>query len=266
MPRLQAAREAVTGAFRHRLLWLVQFVANLVLFGLFAGWLLIPVAKTWQLVLNALLAIFILIAVIALHAGTLNYFSDTRRMENAKFSEPFQRAIRHVVAIAACAAVFYLLWTLFDKAEFYQAQFPAYVRSILPVSLRRHASLEFLEAAFAWTIFAARWIAVPAFVLPFLMRAADLGFRGFGKSGFSAWKKAISSPSYWLVLAGAVLVGVLATQKIMSWTPDFRTSTLRYESISLAVRLPLAYLLGIFAWMLTCSLLGRLGSGQRDAG
>jgi len=266
MSRLHEARQVVSGAFRHRLLWLIQFVANPILFGLFAGWLLIPVARTWQVILNALLAIVIVIAVVAVHAGTMNYFSDTSRSENPELAGAFLRATRHIVAIGVCAAIFYLFWNFLDKADSYQFQLPAYIRSILPVSIRRHLSLGLLQTTFEWMIFTARWIVLPGLVLPFLVRMADLGFSGFGRSGFSAWRKAMSSASYWLVLAGAVLVGVLATQKVMNWTPDFRTSTLRHESISLALRLPLAYLLGLFAWMLTCSLLGRLGGGQRDAG
>jgi hypothetical protein len=266
MSRLQEAREAVASAFRPRLLWAVQFVANLFLFGLFAGWLLIPVARAWQLVLNAILAIVIVVAAVAVQAGTMNYFSDKKRIENPKLPDPFRRAMRHVVAIGVCAAVFYLLWTLLDKTDPYQAQFPPYLRSILPAFVRRHLSLKFLDATFGWTIFAARWIGVPGLVLPFLGRTADLGFRGFGRLGYSAWRKAMSSASYWLVLAGAAFVGVIATQKIMNWTPDFRTSTFRHESFSLAFRLPLAYVLGLVAWMVTCSLLGRLSTRQRDAG
>jgi hypothetical protein len=266
MPRLQEAREAVAGVFRYRLLWVVQFVANLVLFGLFAAWLLLPVANAWQLALNALLASVIVVAVVAVHAGTMNYFSDTNRLGNPKLADALQRAMRHIAAIAVCAAVFYLLWNLIDKAEFYESQFPAYIRSISPASIRRHLSLGFFETIFQETVFTARWLIVPGLILPFLVRTADLGFDGFGTSGFSAWRKTISSASYWLVLVSAVLVGVLATQKIMNWTPDFRTSTLGHESFSLALRLPFAYLLGLFAWMMTCSLLGRMGSGRRDAG
>jgi len=266
MPRLQEAREVLAGTFRYWIIWVVQFVANLVLFGLFTGWLLIPVSNTWLLGLNALIAIVIVVAVVGVHAGTMNYFSDSNRLEKPKLADALRRATRHIAAIAVCAVVFYLLWTLVNKAEFYQPQFPAYFRSILPASIRRHLSLAFLEAIFEWAIFAAHWFIAPGLVLPLLVRTADLGFRGFGKSGFSAWRKPISSASYWIVLAAAVLLGVLATQKIMNWTPDFRTSTLRQESFSLALRLPLAYLLGLFAWMMTCSLLGRLGRGQRNVG
>jgi hypothetical protein len=266
MRRFDAVREAVAGAFRHRLLWVVQSVANIVLFGLFAGWLLLPVASAWQLAMNAFLAIAILAGAAAIHAGTLNYFSDAARRENPPLAESLRRALRNILAVGACAAVFYFMWSLAGQAEFYQPQLPAYLRSILPVGIRRHVSLEFLQSAFDWAIFAAQWIVVPGLVLPYVSRSADLGFRAFGKSGFSAWRKAVWSVSYWVVLIVVALAGVLATQKIMGWTPDFRTSTFRSESISLALRLPLAYFLGISAWMLACSLLGRMGSGERSAG
>lgn len=266
MPRLREARETLAGTFRYKHIWLVQSAANLVLFGLFAGWLLLPVANTWQLALNALIAIVMVAAVVGVHAGTMNYFSDSERLEKPNFTDPVRRAMRNIFAIGACALVFYLFWILAGKAELHQPQFPAYIRSILPASIRRHLSLESLEATFAWTIFTFRWFAASGLVLPFLARTADLGFHGFGRAGFSAWRKAVSNSSYWLVLAGAILMGVLATQTVLNWTPDFRTSTLRQESLSLALRFPLAYFLGLFAWITTCSLLGRLNCGQRDAG
>lgn len=266
MTRLQAAREALAGAFRPRLLWVIQVAANLGVFGLFVAWLLIPVARTWQLALNAMFAIAIVVAAVAVHAGTMNYFSDARRIENPKLPDSFWRGMRHILAIGVCAVAFYLLWSMIDKAGAYQSQLPAYIRSILPVLIRRHVSVAFLESTFERVIFVAHWIAVPGLVLPFLARTCDLGFRGFGKAGFSAWREAMFSASYWIVLTGAALVGVLVSQKIMNWRPDFRTSTYSQESLSLAIRLPLACFLALSAWMLTCSLLGRLNGGQRDTG
>ena len=62
---------------------------------------------------------------------------------------------------------------------------------------------------------------------------------------------------YWCVLLFAALLGVFATQKLMAWTPDFKTSTIHVEALSLGVRLFFAYLFGLTSWMLTSSVVGR---------
>ena len=69
------------------------------------------------------------------------------------------------------------------------------------------------------------------------------------------------SISYWSVVILSALLGVLATEKIMGWTPDFRTSTFTGETVSLIFRGSASYLLGLFAWLFLCSAAGR-GSGK----
>jgi hypothetical protein len=80
-----------------------------------------------------------------------------------------------------------------------------------------------------------------------------------GRKGITTWKRTVSSLSYWALVILAALVGVLAAEKLMDWTPDFRTSTFRVEKASLAVRLLFSYLLGLSAWMLACSVVGHGG-------
>jgi hypothetical protein len=92
--------------------------------------------------------------------------------------------------------------------------------------------------------------------LPFTLAAGELGFRGFWRAGFAMWKSAVWCLRYWLVLALAVLVGVIATQEIVAWTPNFETSSLGHETFSVVVRVIFAYALGLWAWMLTCSVVG----------
>jgi hypothetical protein len=257
MSRLEIARGAIADCFRNGRLWLIQFFANPILLALFVAWLLIPVASNWHLIYNLVFACVVSVAVLTLHAGTLNYFGDLKRSQGAECWPAFRRAMRHVIPIAICATVFCILWLLVGMLEVYQSNLPAYVRSILPVSLRRHIALPTLDTLFSVVLFIARWILVTGLLLPLVAQAADRGFRGFGVHGLSAWRKTIFSVSYWLVITFAALLGVLATQKLMAWTPDFKTSTTHSEAVSLAWRLGTAYLFGLFSWMLACSVVGR---------
>jgi hypothetical protein len=259
MFRLEVTRDTFKDCFRGPRLWLVQFFANPILFALLVAWLFIPVASNLHLVLNFVVAILLLTAALALHAGTLNSFIDHQSSQSALLWPAFRRALKHLIPVAICVAAFCLLWLFVDKLESYQSNLPAYVRSTLPVSLRRHITLPALDAMFSAVLFTARWILVPGLLLPLLAQAADRGFRGFGVHGLSAWRKTIFSFAYWLVLTLAAMLGVFATQKLMAWTPDFRTSTAHSEAASLAWRLCVAYLFGLFSWMLVCSVVGRSG-------
>lgn len=263
MAHLETIRRAVTGSFRNPRLWVIQFAANPILFLIFTVWLRLAVESNWQVALNATLGILFAASVLVLHGGTLNYFRGAYGNVGATLRSAFLRAFGNLLAIAIWVTVLCLVWMLLDKANLdtYQQSLPAYLRSVLPVFVRRHTSLAFLTNAFEACVFAARWILIPGLLLPLLQSASELGLRGFGKHGFLAWRRAVLSYSYWLLLVVAVLLGLVATAKIMALTPNFDTSTLRHEAISLVARLALAYLLVLFSWMLTCSLLGGIGAG-----
>jgi len=257
MFRVEIPRGAFVDCFGNPRLWLIQFFANPILFGLLVAWLFIPVASNLHLILNLLLAIVLLAATFALHGGTLNTFADRQASPAATLWPAFRRGLVHLIPVAICVAAFCLLWFYIDKLELYQPMFPPYVRSNFPVWLRRHITLPTLDHLFSIAIFIFRWILAPGLLLPFLAQAADRGFRGFGKAGLVAWKNTVFSLSYWLVLVVAVLLGVLATEKLMAAKPNFKTSTTHAEAFSLAWRLSLSYFLGLFSWMLTSSIVAR---------
>ena len=257
MPSLAIARKSVSGAFHNWRLWLIQFIGNPLLYLLFYGWILIPVASTMYVILNFLVAITLIVTCVALHGGTLNYFSEKASNESVQIKQAFFRALRNILPILICLAAIYLLWMLADKFDDLQETYPTYLRSTLSASSRMHISIANLANIFAAVAFAVRWILIPGLILPFGAAASNFGFRGFGGNGLRAWKNAISSFSYWLVLTIAAIVGVFAAQKILDLTPDFAKSTYRFEWASLITRLLISYSLAMIAWMTTCSLVGR---------
>ena len=257
MSHLEIARGALTDCFRSPRLWLIQFLANVILFALLVAWLLVPVASNLHVLFNFVFAALLLVATLTLHSGTLNACVDRLRSAAAPLWPAFRRALRHILPIAICITAFCLLWLLVNALGSLQTAFPPYVRSTLPVSLRRHITLHALDNLFSAALFVARWILAPGFLLPLLLQTSDLGFRGLARQSLSVWRKTIFNFPYWLTLLVAALVGVLATQKLMAATPDFKTSTFHAEALSLAARLVVAYLLGLFSWILTCSVVGR---------
>ncbi len=265
MSRLEIARDAFADCFRSGRLWLLQFFANPMLLALFIAWLLIPVSSALHLVFNFLFALVLLVAGLTLHAGTVNSFLDRRGDSSAPLWTAFRRALRHLLPVAIWLAFACFVWLVVNRLAAYQSAWPNYARSILSASLRRHITVYFLNNMFSTVAFIVRWILFPGLLLPFLLQTADRGFHGFGKHGFSAWKKTVWSINYWLVLLFAALLGVFVTEKIMAWAPDFKSSTFHSEAISLALRIFVSYLFGLFSWVLTCSLVGRCAATAGDS-
>ncbi len=128
MTTLTIARKSTAAAFQNWHLWLIQFIGNPLLFLLFAGWLLIPVANTFYVILNALVAILLLAATFTLHGGTLNYFSEVGTSLYAPLKKMFLRALRNILPILVCAAAIYFLWMLTDKFDELRYRVPSYFR------------------------------------------------------------------------------------------------------------------------------------------
>ena len=257
MPSFAPAVDAFKGCLRDWRLWLIQFLGNALLFALFIGWLFIPVATGWHLILNVLVALVLLAGLLVLHGGTLNYFYSQDSQENESLRDVFRRGVWNLLAVALCAAVLYLLWLLAGQFGSYEQSLPPYLRSMSPAFLRRSVGLPVFHGIISMLFFTVRWILVPGLVLPLLASAAYFGFRGFGRQGLQIWKRTVWSVSYWAIVIVAVLLGVSATEKIMGWTPDFRTSTLSQETTSLVIRGLVSYFLALFAWLLACSAIGR---------
>lgn len=254
MKFLLISREVLTRSFRNWRVWLVQFLANPALFGLFAVWLLMPVARSWQLALNVLVPLIFAAGVLVLNGGTMLSFGEEEETSKPALRSLFLRALQNVLPLLTVALAWYYGWHLIDKAASYQETFPPYLRSLLPVLFRRHITLASLNAIFSGSIFLARWILVPGVLLPLFMQSARRGFRVFGWTMISSWLKSLASISYWALLAIAAIVGVLGPVWLTNAKPDFKTSTYSWEMTSVIVRFSIAYLLGIAAWMVICSL------------
>ena len=258
MSHFEILHDAGTSLLHSKRLWLIQFVANPLLFALFVGWLLLPVATEFHLLLNGLVIVVFAAAALVLHAGTLNFYSVQNRDAQARAREAFRRALRNIFAVAAGAALLFVLWALLDSTEPLQLTLPFYVRSLLPEFIRRHLEPSWFQIALEGIVFAIRWVLIPGLVLPLLVEAVNSGFRAFGKPGGAAVKNSAKRVSYWLVLVLAAVAGFIAPASLMDWSPEFKNSTLHLEAISLVARLSAAYILAVASWLLVCSVVGCL--------
>jgi hypothetical protein len=259
MSRLEIIHDAGSSLLHSKRIWLIQFVANPLLFAGFVAWLFLPVATDLHLLLNAAAIVGLTAAALVLHAGTLNFYSDQRRTAHPQLRDAFLRAIRNILAIAACSALVYLLWTLLDSTAERQLELPLYLRSLLPEFIRRHIEPWWFQICFEGIIFAVRWVLIPGLILPLLLEASDSGFRAVSKLGLAALKNSVKRASYWLILLFAAIAGLVAPSSLLEWTPEFKNPAVRLETFSLIARMSLAYVLALASWLLVCSLLSRFG-------
>jgi hypothetical protein len=263
--RFSLIRPAYSAAFRSGWIWLIQFLGNSALFVLFALWLWIPDSHSWLVAASLIGGAGLLCGTLVLHGGTLDYFLDRATSGRACLGSAFGRAFRHVLVFALWLLVAYLIWIQLDRLDSFSDQVPAFLRSEFPVWLRRHVTLNALEHAYAVFQFILTWILVPGSLLPPALQAANLGFRGFGKKGLAAWGWTLARLEYWIVLTVAALLGVWAAHWDLSWKPTGPGASVNVESVSVVLRLLLAYLLVLASWITTCSMLGACSARGADS-
>jgi uncharacterized membrane protein YidH (DUF202 family) len=257
-------REAFALVLRTPRLWGVQFLGNVLIFLLYAGWLRLPEAHWWDLLLNVLVIVLVVAAALTLHGGTLNYFQSAHVDRSAALTPEFKKALKHVLALAVWAAVFFFLWSQLDNLGDYQYSFPGYLRSELPSWLRKHTTDTGFTSTYMFIVGLLQGVVLPGLLLPLASLAARQGFRGFLQ--VRECGRTLRKVSYWVVVALAVIVGVAAIGLLLNWKMNPRTATLGGEEVSLFFRLLASYLIGLFAWLWVCSMLGRLGrAGQPEA-
>ena len=211
MARFEIARDAGSSLLHSKRVWLIQLVGNALLFALFAGWLLLPVATELHVLLNALAIVALAAAGLILHAGTLNFYSEQSLSERPLVRSAFGRAVKNIFAIAACVGLVFALWALLDLSKSRQLALPFYLRSLLPDFIRVHLAVWWFQIAVEGIVFAIRWIVIPGLILPLVVEAANSGFRAFGKLGFAALRNSVKRAGYWIVLLLAAVAGCVGT-------------------------------------------------------
>jgi hypothetical protein len=260
---MRPLREALALVLRTPRLWGVQFLGNALIFAAFAGWLHLPEAHWWDVLLNVIVIALVAVTAVVLHGGTLNYFHSAHADRTAPLMPEFKKAFKNFFAIAVWAAVFFFLWFLADLLSDYRYSFSGYLRSSLPSWLRKHTTDTGFTDNYMLLVNMLLWVVLPGLLLPLAALAADRGFRGLMQA--REWGKTLKRVSYWIVLVLAVIPAGIVITVVLDWKLNPQTATLRGEEFSLFVRLLACYLIGLFPWLWVCSMLGRLRSAGEPA-
>ena len=190
----------------------LHLIANAVLIALVYVWLGIRDARASQIAATVLLGAALIAAALFLHAGTWHWM----RTGNWRISP--KELLRFTLAIAAILICWWLLSLIpIDRAAQWTASF-------LTLHTRTPVKPEIVArviAALGWIL---RWFVVPILIL-----------------------RQHRHPRFWLILAAALLLGVYLPQRLIHWTPNFKSTTA--EVVSMTLRWSLAYVMATAAWL-----------------
>ncbi|MBZ5705890.1 MAG: hypothetical protein LAN63_11085 [Acidobacteriia bacterium] len=252
-------REAMAMVWSSKRLWLLQFLLNPVLLALGVWWLTIPEAHIWQLGLSVVLAFVVVVGMLWLQAGTLVYFAG-EQTPGAAFGSVRRKLVAFATWVLAMAVCLCLVESWSAKAY----QYASYLRSVLPLALRRHVSESQMDSSVNLLFWALFWIIVPGLLLPLGLQMAKRGFRGLGNGGWRAWARTVASREYWPAVIVLALVGVSLPQEFIGWVP--KMSSVSGQAASMVLRFLAAWLLAVTAWVVLTSVVGRFGRDSSQVG
>ncbi|HWZ45672.1 MAG TPA: hypothetical protein VNW97_19510 [Candidatus Saccharimonadales bacterium] len=248
-------------------MWLLQFLGNTLLIAAFAWFLHIGDGYTSQIIFSAILVLLLVGATLVIHGGAMNYALDTANAsaaagpgtqsdaQPAGLAPAMRRAASHLLPLLLWAFLFYLLERLTNRMEDYQYSFPGWLRSEFPAWLRKLISEPAIDRGYTLGVSFLRWTFIPALLLPLGLLCADRGFRGL--ISVRLWWRMARRLRWWIVLLLTALLTVYLVAALMDWKLNPLTASLGAEKVWIGMRLLVAYIMAIGAWMIICAALAR---------
>jgi hypothetical protein len=261
--KLAVIRDSLRATPRPWAVWLLEFLVNPALALLAIVWLQMPESGAGQLILSSLLALVLGVVFFTVAGTTLSWYGDHHAGNAPGFKSALGKGARHFLWIAIWALAALAVLRFVDWAEGYQYQVPNYLRSMMPAGLRAHTTEEGVLLAFNFVLGAISWWLLPVFWLPPAAQLAARGFKGFGREGFRAWWRSLKSWQYWVMVGVGAFLGVWLTSWLLNRPPNDKAD-LTAQLLSLVFRMILAYLLALWAWMMTASATGRAAVGAKQ--
>ena len=239
-------RKALSHSFamlRDLRLFALHLVGNAVLLVCGALWLLIPEAHVWQLLFAAVSALLIMAFFLWIHSGTMAYaIAPAQENLRASFSIKVGRIVWLLIGLFVLIACVHIVSAWTDST----LQTSGYVYSKAPSLLRPTAGSSVYASAVEAFLAVVLWYVLPCLLLPLIVSNVVGGSTLRGLRALRHWQ-------YWLGMAITILVGVGVTGSLVGWTPG---RTLTQQTVSLVVRLVLAYVIATSAWLATVGLVG----------
>ncbi len=196
----------------------------------------LPDRHTWQVLLSLLVPLLLLIAALALEAGTMRALAD----DDGKRVKLMLGAATLLVWVA----VFWACWAILNWCDDRIPQWAGYLNSKASAHTRaRLLTYEHIQLWLALLVWVLRWIVVPAKVIPFAMSSAQWGWR----IPFRRVLRLLWNWRWWLAVVLAALVAVALPGRFFAGEPQ---GTVAHQVWAVVLKLAATYLLALVCWVL----------------
>ena len=181
-----------------------QFWVTLLLVLAGLAWTRLPDKHAWQVLLSLLLPLLLVIAALALQAGTMRALAD----DDGKRV----KLVLGAATLLVWVAVFWACWAILDWCDDRIPQWAGYLNSQASAHTRaRLLTYEHLQRWFTLAEWVLRWIVVPAKVIPCAMASAQWAWR----LPFRRVLRLLWNWRWWLAVVLAALVGRCAAGPLL---------------------------------------------------
>jgi hypothetical protein len=247
-------RETLNAVWQSKRVWLTHIIVNGALMFAFFFWLKIHDTNGGMFALTVIWGLVIAFATLSLHGATFDFFRRSPRV----FTSSLRRAASHFFPLLIWAAIFgYVLWFIGHLWD-YDEQIGGWARHALPGFIRGHVSPRSVMSAATGLIGFLFFFLWPIIFLPIGSLVASKGFRGFfTAAAFRPFREV----RFWAVYIACFVVGAYLPHKL-AWMTPTKSSSLNAQTWSMLVRLGVAYLLLVTAWMIVCAAIGQVTDGE----
>jgi hypothetical protein len=226
MQAIRAAWQRIKGR-----LFFGQWLGNLLLMLLAAGWLQIPDSHAWQFAFSILSGVLLVGVFLGLYVATFRHLRTCSRT-------PWWRSC---ILLAAGLAIFWVLLQWIGVGRAHEALFAGYWNSQSPAWLRGHFDY---SALVAWQehIYDGIEYFLAGLLLPLLV---ELCACGWGTGWFQRVSRVYCRWLYWTCVFVFGFAASALTWALADWSP---ASGLAGQTFSIVARLGVAYTLDILLW------------------
>lgn len=243
--------EICNAVWHSKRVWLLHLIANAALLLLAYLFLVLPDRTGLQVFGSAFVAALVILALLWLHGSTFAYFGDLHSSEKGShFRESLRAFPRRLPAALLWLLVLILILWLWMRLDPWLYSISGLVRQKSSL-LRKMFSPRAMDHIIHFKLFLVWAFILPITFLPLFAAISRRGFAGWAGYGWRAVLRAIKNWRWWLAYFILFHLADWFPLKLAHWVPN--ASTLGAEAISLGLRLTLAYLMAITAWLLTIS-------------
>jgi hypothetical protein len=219
-------------------IFLGQWVGNLLLLLLAAGWLQIPDSHTWQFAFSMLSAALLVVAFLGLYLATFRHLRPS--------AAPPSRWLGCLL-LGFFAALWLLLLQPIAAGRAHESLVAGYLNSQSPSWVRYHLGYSKLVAWQERIYDCIHWL-LGGLVLPLAIETCAFGLGpGWLRRAVRVYRHWL----YWLAVLVCGLGGSAITWALADWTP---AAGLAGQTLSIVLRLGVAYTVDILLWCLVMSL------------